>query len=109
MYKRQAVTEVIFIPAETLETTTTLVTTIPQSEVTTEEVTTTVPFTTEPIVTTTNDEGLCVDTTLMKKYYFSENKTFDSSGIVVTYNGICLLYTSIRRKEIKTSRFMQCN
>ena len=24
----------------------------------------------------------------MKKYYFSENKTFDSSGIVVTYNGI---------------------
>lgn len=83
-----AVTEVIFIPAETLETTTTLVTTIPQSEVTTEEVTTTVPFTTEPIVTTTNDEGLCVDTTLMKKYYFSENKTFDSSGIVVTYNGI---------------------
>lgn len=71
-----------------METTTTLVTTIPQSEVTTEEVTTTVPFTTEPIVTTTNDEGLCVDTTLMKKYYFSENKTFDSSGIVVTYNGI---------------------
>lgn len=85
-----AVTTVVteFIPEETLETTTTLVTTIPQSEVTTEEVTTTVPFTTEPIVTTTNDEGLCVDTTLMKKYYFSENKTFDSSGIVVTYNGI---------------------
>ena len=51
-----AVTEVIFIPAETLETTTTLVTTIPQSEVTTEEVTTTVPFTTEPIVTTTVTE-----------------------------------------------------
>ena len=24
----------------------------------------------------------------MKKYYFSENKTFDSSGITVTYNGI---------------------
>lgn len=83
-----AVTEVIFIPAEELETTTTLVTTIPQSEVTTEAVTTTVPVTTEPIVTTTNDEGLCVDTTLMKKYYFSENKTFDSSRIAVTYNGI---------------------
>ena len=81
-----AVTELI--PEETSETTTTLITTIPQGEVTTEEVTTTVPVTTEPIVTTTNDEGLCVDTALMKKYYFSENTTFDSSGISVTYNGI---------------------
>lgn len=37
---------------------------------------------------TTDQSGLCADDSQMKKFYFSENSSFDSSGIVVTYNGV---------------------
>lgn len=37
---------------------------------------------------TTDNSGLCADDSQMKKFYFSDNSSFDSTGIVVTYNGI---------------------
>lgn len=37
---------------------------------------------------TTDNSGLCADDSQMKKFYFSDSSSFDSTGIVVTYNGI---------------------
>ncbi len=36
----------------------------------------------------TDNSGLCADTSQMKKFYFSDSSSFDSTGIVVTYNGV---------------------
>ncbi len=59
-------------------------TAVSAEETTTEQSDETIQTTAE----TKDNSGLCADDSQMKKFYFSDSSSFDSTGIVVTYNGI---------------------